>query len=88
MRTQSLEFDTTQNAIIEGDNLEVLKLLQKSYHNKIKLIYIDPPYNTGQDFVYPDNFTEGLKNYLLLSGQIGEEGNKLTSRMEANGRRP
>jgi adenine-specific DNA-methyltransferase len=87
LRAESLDFETTQNAIIEGDNLEVLKLLQKSYHNQIKLIYIDPPYNTGQDFVYPDNFTEGLKNYLQLSGQIGEEGNKLTSRMEANGRR-
>ncbi|MEJ7763249.1 MAG: hypothetical protein WKF80_10705, partial [Thermomicrobiales bacterium] len=58
---QSVDWDTTQNMIIEGDNLEVLKLLQKSYAGKVKMIYIDPPYNTGNDFVYPDNFTEGLQ---------------------------
>ena len=59
----------TQNLMIEGDNLEVLKLLQKSYAGKVKLVYIDPPDNTGNDFVYPDNFSEGIKNYLELTGQ-------------------
>ena len=60
--------------MIEGDNLEVLKLLQKSYAGKVKLIYIDPPYNTGKDFVYPDNFQDNIKNYLELTGQTGEGG--------------
>ena len=63
-------WDTTQNLMIEGDNLEVLKLLQKSYAGKVKLIYIDPPYNTGKDFVYPDNFQDNIKNYLELTGQV------------------
>jgi adenine-specific DNA-methyltransferase len=83
---ESVDWDTTQNLMIEGDNLEVLKLLQKSYAGKVKLIYIDPPYNTGKDFVYPDNFQDNIKNYLELTGQTGEGGNKLTSNTEASGR--
>ena len=63
----SVDWDTTQNLMIEGDNLEVLKLLQKSYAGKVKLIYIDPPYNTGKDFVYPDDFSESIRNYLSLT---------------------
>jgi len=81
----SVDWGTTQNLIIEGDNLEVLKLLQKSYANKIKLIYIDPPYNTGGDFVYPDNFQESIKNYLQITGQI-EGGQRVSSNTEASGR--
>lgn len=81
-----VEWDTTQNLMIEGDNLEVLKLLQKSYAGKVKLIYIDPPYNTGKDFVYPDNFQDNIKNYLELTGQIGEGGKTLSSNTEASGR--
>ena len=82
---ESVNWDTTQNLMIEGDNLEVLKLLQKSYTGKVKLIYIDPPYNTGKDFVYPDNFQDSIKNYLELTGQI-EAGKKITSNTEASGR--
>ena len=82
----SVDWDTTQNLMIEGDNLEVLKLLQKSYAGKVKLIYIDPPYNTGKDFVYPDNFHDNIKNYLELTGQTGEGGKKLSSNTEASGR--
>jgi adenine-specific DNA-methyltransferase len=82
----SEEWDTTQNLMIEGDNLEVLKLLQKSYAGKVKLIYIDPPYNTGKDFVYPDNFQDNIKNYLKLTGQTDEGGSKLSSNTEASGR--
>ena len=82
----SVDWDTTQNLMIEGDNLEVLKLLQKSYAGKVKLIYIDPPYNTGKDFVYPDNFQDNIKNYLELSGQTGEGGKRLSSNTEASGR--
>jgi len=82
----SVDWDTTQNLMIEGDNLEVLKLLQKSYAGKVKLIYIDPPYNTGKDFVYPDNFQDNIKNYLELTGQIGESGQKLSSNTETSGR--
>jgi len=81
----SVDWDTTQNLMIEGDNLEVLKLLQKSYSGKVKLIYIDPPYNTGKDFVYPDNFQDNIKNYLELTGQI-EGGRKISSNTEASGR--
>ena len=81
----SVDWDTTQNLMIEGDNLEVLKLLQKSYAGKVKMIYIDPPYNTGKDFVYPDNFQDGIKNYLQLTGQV-EGGAKLSSNTEASGR--
>ena len=83
---ESVDWDKTKNLMIEGDNLEVLKLLQKSYTGKIKLIYIDPPYNTGKDFVYPDNFQDSIKNYLSLTGQLGESGKKLTSNPESSGR--
>jgi adenine-specific DNA-methyltransferase len=82
---ESVDWETTQNLMIEGDNLEVLKLLQKSYAGKVKLIYIDPPYNTGNDFVYPDNFEDNLQNYLELTGQA-EGGRKVTSNTEAGGR--
>lgn len=81
----SVDWDTTQNLMIEGDNLEVLKLLQKSYAGKVKLIYIDPPYNTGKDFVYPDNFQDSIKNYMELTGQL-EGGRKISSNTEASGR--
>jgi adenine-specific DNA-methyltransferase len=81
----SVDWDTTQNLMIEGDNLEVLKLLQKSYAGKVKLIYIDPPYNTGKDFVYPDDFQDNIKNYLELTGQV-EGGRKISSNTEASGR--
>ncbi len=83
---ESVDWDTTQNLMIEGDNLEVLKLLQKSYAGKVKLIYIDPPYNTGKDFVYPDNFQDNIKNYLELTGQVDGDGRKLSSNTEASGR--
>ncbi len=82
---ESVDWDTTNNLVIEGDNLEVLKLLQKSYANKVKLIYIDPPYNTGKDFVYPDNFQNGIQNYLELTGQVSG-GKKISSNTEASGR--
>lgn len=81
----SVDWDTTQNLMIEGDNLEVLKLLQKSYAGKVKLIYIDPPYNTGKDFVYPDDFKDSIKNYLELTGQV-ESGRKISTNTEASGR--
>jgi adenine-specific DNA-methyltransferase len=81
----SVNWDSTKNLMIEGDNLEVLKLLQKSYSGKIKLIYIDPPYNTGRDFVYPDNFQDNIKNYLEITGQL-EGGKKLSSNTESSGR--
>lgn len=76
----------TDNLYIEGDNLEVLKLLQKSYHSKIKMIYIDPPYNTGKDFVYKDNFKDNMKNYLEMTGQTGEDGQRLSTNSETSGR--
>ena len=82
----SKDWDTTQNVFIEGDNLEVLKTLQRHYHNKIKLIYIDPPYNTGKDFVYPDNFKEGLDTYLEWTRQVNEEGKKISTNSETEGR--
>lgn len=82
----SVDWDATQNLMIEGDNLEVLKLLQKSYVGKVKIIYIDPPYNTGKDFVYPDNFQDNIRNYLELTGQKGEGGKKLSSNTETSGR--
>lgn len=82
---ESVDWNATQNLMIEGDNLEVLKLLQKSYAGKVKLIYIDPPYNTGKDFVYPDNFQDNIKNYLELTGQV-EGGAKISSNTEASGR--
>lgn len=71
-RENSKDWENTENLYIEGDNLEVLKLLQKSYHGKIKMIYIDPPYNTGKDFVYKDNFRDNIDNYLTITGQKSE----------------
>lgn len=82
---ESVDWDTTQNLMIEGDNLEVLKLLQKSYAGKVKLIYIDPPYNTGKDFIYPDNFRDSVGSYLELTGQV-EGGVKMSANVEASGR--
>jgi len=84
---ESLDWDTTQNLFIEGDNLEVLKLLQKSYANKVKMIYIDPPYNTGKEFVYPDRFQDNLDTYLKYTGQIDSQGIKFSSSSEASGRK-
>ena len=84
-REESVDWETTKNLMIEGDNLEVLKLLQKSYAGKVKLIYIDPPYNTGNDFVYPDDFQDNIKNYLELTGQL-DCGKKISSNTEASGR--
>lgn len=86
IREESVEFDTTENLFIEGDNLEALKLLQESYLGKVKLIYIDPPYNTGNDFVYDDDFAESATDYLARSGQANGEGAKLVANTEANGR--
>ena len=83
---ESVDWDTTRNLMIEGDNLEVLKLLQKSYAGKVKLIYIDPPYNTGKDFVYPDDFRDGIRNYLDLTSQIDGENHRLSSNTETSGR--
>ena len=82
----SKDWDTTKNVFIEGDNLEVLKILQKHYHGKIKMIYIDPPYNTGRDFVYPDNYKEGLATYLEWTQQVNEEGKKVSTNSESEGR--
>ena len=82
---ESVDWETTQNLMIEGDNLEVLKLLQKSYAGKVKLIYIDPPYNTGKDFVYPDDYRDNIQNYLELTRQV-EGGRKISSNTEASGR--
>ncbi len=83
---KSVNFDRTENLIIEGDNLEVLKLLQKSYLGKIKMIYIDPPYNTGNDFIYPDNYSESLQTYLEYTGQVDAEGKKFSTNAETDGR--
>ena len=85
-KEESKNWNNTENIYIEGDNLEVLKLLQKSYHGKIKMIYIDPPYNTGKDFVYKDNFIDNIENYKEITGQINKEGIKLTTNTETNGR--
>lgn len=85
-REQSVDFDTTQNLFIEGDNLDALKLLQESYLDKVKMIYIDPPYNTGNDFIYKDNFAESTQAFLERSEQIDEEGNRLVANTESNGR--
>jgi adenine-specific DNA-methyltransferase len=85
-REESVNFDGTGNLIIEGDNLEVLKLLQKSYLGKIKMIYIDPPYNTGNDFIYPDDYTESLQTYLEYTGQVDSEGRKFGTNTDADGR--
>ncbi|MGY0196413.1 site-specific DNA-methyltransferase [Leptothrix sp. BB-4] len=84
-RADSVDWDSTRNLMIEGDNLEVLKLLQRSYAGKVKLIYIDPPYNTGKDFVYPDNFQDSIRNYLELTGQL-DGGRKITTNSESSGR--
>lgn len=85
-REESKDWDNTENLYIEGDNLEVLKLLQKSYYGKVKMIYIDPPYNTGNDFVYKDNFRDNIQNYREITGQIDGEGNKNSTNTEASGR--
>ena len=85
-KESSKDWDTTQNIFIEGDNLEVLKLLQKSYANKVKMIYIDPPYNTGKDFVYKDNYNDNLGNYLAITGQVDDEGKRSNTNSESDGR--
>jgi len=85
-REESVNFDTTKNLFIEGDNLDALKLLQETYLGKVKMIYIDPPYNTGNDFIYKDNFTESTSEYLLRSNQVDEGGNQLITNTTANGR--
>lgn len=85
-REESVDFDNTENLYIEGDNLEVLKLLQETYLGKIKMIYIDPPYNTGNDFVYEDDFAQSTDEYLANSGQYDDEGNRLVKNLDSNGR--
>jgi len=85
-REESVDFDTTKNLFIEGDNLEALKLLQETYLGKVKMIYIDPPYNTGNDFIYEDDFAENAEEFLKRSNQKDEEGNRLIANTEANGR--
>lgn len=85
-REESVDFDNTENLYIEGDNLEVLKLLQETYLGKVKMIYIDPPYNTGNDFVYRDEFKQNADEYIGNSGQVDEEGNRLVTNTESNGR--
>ena len=85
-RDESVGWDTTRNLLIEGDNLEALKLLQRCYAAKVKLIYIDPPYNTGKDFVYKDNYADGIKNYLKTTGQLDGNGDKVCSNTDASGR--
>ena len=85
-REESVNFDTTENLYIEGDNLEVLKLLQETYLGKIKMIYIDPPYNTGNDFVYEDDFAQSTEEYLANSGQFDEDGNRLVRNLDSSGR--
>ncbi len=85
-REESVDFDTTENLFIEGDNLDALKLLQETYLGKVKMIYIDPPYNTGKDFIYKDRFAKSVDDYLMDSGQEDEEGNRLVANLESNGR--
>ena len=85
-RNESINFDTTENVFIEGDNLDALKLLQETYLGKVKMIYIDPPYNTGNDFIYRDNFTEDIEKFLKRSNQKDDQGNQLVTNREANGR--
>ena len=85
-REESVNFDTTENLFIEGDNLDALKLLQENYLGKVKMIYIDPPYNTGKDFIYSDNFAENIEEFLICSNQIDEDGNRLIANTESNGR--
>jgi adenine-specific DNA-methyltransferase len=86
MMEESINWESTKNLFLEGDNLEILKILQRHYHGKIKVIYIDPPYNTGNDFIYPDNFKEGLENYLTWSNQVNNEGQKNSTNSESDGR--
>jgi adenine-specific DNA-methyltransferase len=83
---ESVDFEATRHVFIEGENLEALKLMLKPYHNRVKMIYIDPPYNTGNDFIYPDDYSDPLGNYLRLTGQVDAEGNLLTSNPETSGR--
>jgi adenine-specific DNA-methyltransferase len=83
---ESVDFENTRNLFIEGDNLDVLKLLQETYLGKVKMIYIDPPYNTGKDFIYDDDFAEDMDEYLIRSNQKDETGNRLVANTEANGR--
>ena len=85
-REESVNFDQSENLFIEGDNLEVLKLLQKAYYGKIKMIYIDPPYNTGKEFIYPDKYAETLDTYLAYTGQVDAEGRKFNANTKAEGR--
>ena len=85
-REESVNFDSTENLFIEGDNLDALKLLQETYLGKVKMIYIDPPYNTGKDFIYKDNFAMENGEYQLESGQVDDEGNRLVVNSESNGR--
>ena len=85
-RSESVDFDHTQNLYIEGDNLEVLKLLRETYLGKVKMIYIDPPYNTGNDFVYEDDFAQSTDDYMAGSGQFDEEQNRMVANTESNGR--
>ena len=85
-KEESVNWDETKNLFIEGDNLEVLKQLQKSYYGKIKMIYIDPPYNTGNQFIYPDDYSESIETYLAYTGQIDDEGRKFSTNTEADGR--
>ncbi len=85
-REESVDFDATRNLFIEGDNLEVLKLLQKSYYGKVKMIYIDPPYNTGKEFIYPDKFSESLETYLAYAGLVDDQGKKFSTNTAAEGR--
>lgn len=86
MPGDSVNWDSTENLIIEGDNLEVLKLLQKPYHGRVKMIYIDPPYNTGNDFIYRDNYRQSLNDYLRFSGQLGEDGSAQSTNRDSSGR--
>ncbi|NOY73787.1 MAG: site-specific DNA-methyltransferase, partial [Gammaproteobacteria bacterium] len=85
-REESVDFDATENLFIEGDNLEVLKLLQKSYYGKVKMIYIDPPYNTGKEFIYPDNYKESLETYMAYSGLVDDDGKRFTTNTASEGR--
>ena len=85
-RDESVDFESTKNLFIEGDNLDALKLLQETYLGKVKMIYIDPPYNTGNDFIYEDDFAEDVGEYLRRSNQVNEEGNPLAANTASNGR--
>ena len=85
-RDESVNFDGTENLFIEGDNLEVLKLLQKSYYGKVKMIYIDPPYNTGKEFIYPDKYSGSLETYLEYAGLVDGEGRKFSTNTPNEGR--